>query len=80
MADIESVGDEYAAQLRLIVERHAELTGSTVATALLADWPSALARFSLIMPRDFKRVIEATKVARANGSDVDAAVMAAARG
>ncbi len=80
LADIEPVGDEYAAQLRAIVERHAELTGSVVAADLLADWPAALTRFSLILPRDFKRVLEATRVARANGADVDAAVMAAARG
>ncbi len=80
LAEIEAVSEEYGGQLRSIVERHAALTGSTVAGDLLADWPAALARFSLIMPRDFKRVLEATKVARANGADVDAAVMAAARG
>jgi glutamate synthase (NADPH/NADH) large chain len=55
------------------------LTGSTVAAALLADWPASVARFSAIVPRDFKRVMEATKRARAAGEDVDIAVMAAAR-
>jgi glutamate synthase (NADPH/NADH) large chain len=32
------------------------------------------------MPRDYKRVIEATRQAMAEGRDVDEAVMAAARG
>jgi glutamate synthase (NADPH/NADH) large chain len=47
---------------------------------LVADWPAALARFRAIVPRDFRRVLEATAAARANGEDVDAAVMAAAKG
>ena len=33
----------------------------------------------MIVPRDFRRVLEATARAEANGEDVDAAVMAAAR-
>ena len=80
LADIEPVAGEQAEQLRSIVVRHAELTGSTVATELLADWPAAVARFSAIVPRDYKRVLEATKRARATGEDVDTAVMAAALG
>jgi hypothetical protein len=32
------------------------------------------------MPRDYKRVLQATSRARAAGMDVDEAVMAAARG
>jgi glutamate synthase (NADPH/NADH) large chain len=36
-------------------------------------------RFSVIMPRDYKAVIEATRQATAEGADVDEAVMAAAR-
>jgi glutamate synthase (NADPH/NADH) large chain len=80
LADIEPVNEAYSEQLRALIERHAELTGSTVAEGLLADWTAASARFSVIVPRDFKRVLEATQRARAMGEDVDAAVMAAARG
>ncbi len=80
LADIEPVSAEQAAQLRLIVRRHAELTDSAVALALLADWSGAVPRFKVIVPRDFKRVLEATAQAEAAGQDVDAAVMAAARG
>ena len=70
---------EDAPALREIVARHARFTGSAVAQALLADWPAAVTRFRAVVPRDFKRVLEATRRARANGEDVDAAVMAAAR-
>jgi glutamate synthase (NADPH/NADH) large chain len=51
-----------------------------VAGALLADWPAAVARFSAVVPRDFARVVEATRRAEVEGTDVDEAVMAAAKG
>jgi glutamate synthase (NADPH/NADH) large chain len=80
LADIEAVSVDDGEVLRSIVARHAELTDSPVAHALLADWAGSLGRFSAIVPRDFKRVLEATSRARASGEDVDEAVMAAARG
>ena len=80
LVDVERVGEAEADELRAIVQRHLDYTGSVVAAGLLADWPAALDRFRAVMPRDFKRVLEATRRARANGEDVDAAVMAAAAG
>ncbi len=79
LVDVAAVSGEHDAALREIVEAHASYTGSPVAEALLLDWSSALARFRVIVPRDFERVIEVTRRAGANGEDVDAAVMAAAR-
>jgi glutamate synthase (NADPH/NADH) large chain len=64
LADIESVSGEQASQLHAVVRRHADLTGSPVAAALLADWDNALGRFSAIVPRDFKRIMEATSRAQ----------------
>jgi glutamate synthase (NADPH/NADH) large chain len=80
LVDVEPVTAEGAAQLRGVVAAHAEATESAVARALLADWPAAVRRFRAIVPRDFRRVLEATRAARAAGEDVDAAVMGAARG
>ncbi len=79
LVDIVAVPAEEAPRLREIVARHRDLTGSAVARDLLADWPSALHRFSAIVARDFRRVLEATERAEANGENVDEAVMAAAR-
>ncbi|MGH8959741.1 MAG: glutamate synthase large subunit [Jatrophihabitantaceae bacterium] len=79
LVDVEPVAGEPAERLRAIVAAHAQYTDSPVAAALLAGWPAALARFSAIVPRDFRRVLEATRAARATGTDVDDAVMAAAR-
>ena len=63
--------------LREIVERHHRLTGSAVAVSLLGDWPRRSASFTKIMPRDYQRVLEAERSARAEGRDVDAAIMEA---
>ena len=68
------------AWLREVVECHARHTGSTVATSLLADWPRRSAQFTKIMPRDYQRVLQATRMAKAEGRDVDAAIMEASRG
>ena len=50
---------------------HAEETESEVALALLEDWPAALARFTEVMPSDYKRVLEARAEAIEEGLDED---------
>ena len=79
LVDVEALSCEDALALRAVLEQHAALTASTVASALLDDWGAAVDRFAVIMPRDYRRVLEATRRAEAAGEDVDAAVMAAAR-
>jgi glutamate synthase (NADPH/NADH) large chain len=79
LVEVEAVDEDSSGPLREVVAAHAAHTDSAVAHALLADWPAARSRFSAIVPRDFRRALEATRTARANGEDVDEAVMAAAR-
>ncbi|QKT11848.1 glutamate synthase large subunit [Rhodococcus sp. W8901] len=66
--------------LRVVVEQHLRWTGSAVAASVLADWPRRSALFTKVMPVDYQRVLEATRMARAEGLDVDTAIMEAARG
>ncbi|PRY42406.1 glutamate synthase large subunit [Umezawaea tangerina] len=66
--------------LKEIVTRHHQLTGSAVAASLLGDWPRRSAAFTKVMPRDYQRVLEAMRLARAEGRDVDTAIMEASRG
>jgi glutamate synthase (NADPH/NADH) large chain len=80
MVDLERPEAEDLRWLRDIVERHHRLTGSTVAASLLGDWGRRSAGFTKIMPGDFRRVLEATRIARAEGRDVDEAIMEASRG
>ncbi|GII02501.1 glutamate synthase large subunit [Planobispora takensis] len=76
MVEIETLSEADAEGLREIVETHLAETGSTVAKRLLADWDPA--RFSKIMPTDYKRVLRAAEAARLEGRDIDEAVMTAA--
>ncbi len=62
-----------ADELREIVERHLAETDSEVAAELLADWENAVSRFTLIMPSDYKRVIEAQEEAFEEGLNEDEA-------
>jgi glutamate synthase (NADPH/NADH) large chain len=80
MVDLDPLDADDVAFLREVVTRHAAETGSTVAANLLAAWEETVPRFSKIMPRDYKRVLEAARAAERDGIDVDEAIMAAAHG
>jgi glutamate synthase (NADPH/NADH) large chain len=80
MVDLDPLDDDDRTFLRDVVTRHAAETASTVAAALLAEWETSVERFSKIMPRDYKRVLEAARLAELDGVDVDEAIMAAAHG
>jgi glutamate synthase (NADPH) large chain len=67
-------GDEQVV-LRGLVDKHLAETGSAVAEKLLADWPAAVDRFTAVVPRDYKRVMELIRTAEAAGRNVDEAVM-----
>jgi glutamate synthase (NADPH/NADH) large chain len=78
MVDVEEPGDDDRDFLRDVIAKHQTETDSTVAAGLLADWDGSVRRFSKVMPRDYKRVLEAAKAAEEAGEDVDAAIMASA--
>jgi glutamate synthase domain-containing protein 2/glutamate synthase domain-containing protein 1/glutamate synthase domain-containing protein 3 len=59
MVDLETVWtDEDKRVLEGLVRRHAELTGSPRAKALLADWEACLPLFVKVMPIDYRKVLE----------------------
>ena len=45
--------------LRTMIENHLELTDSKQAGFILEHWQESLLKFEKIMPRDYKRVLEA---------------------
>jgi glutamate synthase (ferredoxin) len=69
MVDLDPVTDEDLQDIREMIERHVDYTGSTYA----ADILSSLAdhRFVKVMPRDFKRVRAAEAKARAESREPD---------
>ena len=52
-------------------------TGSVVAKGILDEWQEAKNRISLVMPRDYARVLAAMERAQRDGLDVDKVVMEA---
>ena len=80
MVDIIEPDAARNAQVKEIISKfHAE-TGSEVAQQLLANWESESKRISLVMPRDYARVLAAMERAEREGLDVDKEVMEATRG
>ncbi|QYJ04772.1 glutamate synthase large subunit [Nocardioides panacisoli] len=73
LVEISAVGGEAADELKALINRHFEATGSDVAEELLADWEAALPRFAEVIPSDFKRVLEARAKALEEGLDEDQA-------
>ncbi|HEY3749635.1 MAG TPA: glutamate synthase subunit alpha, partial [Pseudonocardiaceae bacterium] len=80
MVDLDRPTNDDLRWLRDVVEKHHELTGSAIAASLLGDWPRRSAAFTKVMPRDYQRVLEAERLARAQGRDVDEAIMEATGG
>jgi len=80
MVDLDELDDEDRAFLFDTVSRHYDETGSAVAESLLGDWPASLGKFAKVMPKDYKRVLQAARDAEASGTAVDEAIMAAAHG
>jgi glutamate synthase (NADPH/NADH) large chain len=42
---------------RQLIERHAQLTGSTKAQKILADWQSARGKFVKVFPNEYRRAL-----------------------
>ncbi|TNC24545.1 glutamate synthase large subunit [Amycolatopsis alkalitolerans] len=80
MVDLDPLDDEDTEFLRDAVERHYAETDSVVAHDLLADWDVAVERFGKVMPKDYKRVLQAQAAAERDGRDVNEAIMEAAHG
>ncbi len=69
LVELGPVTDDAAEELGHLVRTHHEETGSEVAAALLEDWETSLTRFTEIIPRDFRIVMEAKAKAEADGLD-----------
>ncbi len=80
MVDRDTLDDADQRWLQDVVGKHYLATRSTVAYRILSDWYKEAEHFVKIMPKDYKRVLEATRIATARGESVDDAVMAAAHG
>jgi glutamate synthase (NADPH/NADH) large chain len=68
-----------------LLQAHRDRTDSAVAARLLADWERAKGRFTLVLPRDYQRVLDVRAQAEREGLDLDGTavwnrIMEASRG
>ncbi len=69
LVELGPVTEDAALELEALVRTHLEETGSQVAKDLLDDWEQSLTRFTEVIPRDFRVVMEAKAKAEADGLD-----------
>ncbi|MCX5046520.1 hypothetical protein OG921_25440, partial [Aldersonia sp. NBC_00410] len=80
MVALETPDSDDLQWLRSTIALHVKWTDSSVGASILADWPRRSGLFTKVMPVDYKRVLQATRLAKSEGRDVDAAIMEAANG
>jgi len=77
MADIEPLDEEDRETIFQMIQKHADYTKSQKAKKVLASWQEFAPKFVKVMPRDYKRVLQAIKKAIAEGLSGDDALTAA---
>ena len=80
MVDVEALDEDDAEYLHGILQAHVDSTDSAVGQRILADWRGQQRHFVKVMPRDYKKVLQAIAQAERDGANVDKAIMAAAHG
>ena len=80
MVDVLALPVDQQGQVKALLSVFATETGSVVAGLLLADWESSKSRISMVMPRDYARVLTAIDRAEREGLPVDKVIMEAING
>jgi glutamate synthase (ferredoxin) len=70
-------GAEEIARVRGMIENHRKYTNSARAAYVLENWDTVSSKFVKVMPKDYKRVLEAFDRVTAAGLSGDEAIMAA---
>ena len=71
------VDEAEIAEVKRLIERHEEYTGSHRAATTLVAWKECLPKFVKVLPKDYARVLAALDKMRESGLSGDEAVMAA---
>jgi glutamate synthase domain-containing protein 3 len=80
MVELEQLDEEDWRAVQELCSAHSAATGSAVAARLLDRWEETVTEIVKVMPRDYRRVLEATRRAVEAGGSVDDEIMAAAHG
>ena len=66
-------------EVKGMIQKHAEYTGSELALQILEDWENTLPQFVKVMPQDYKRILDALEEAQSEGFEGDDAWLEAFR-
>jgi glutamate synthase (ferredoxin) len=78
MVGLEKLEDpEEIKDLKQLIQQHVDYTESAIGERVLADWNAMLPKFVKVMPKDYKRVLQAIKEALEDGLSGDDALNAA---
>ena len=81
MVDLEPlIADEDVEEVKELLRRHVSYTRSAVAGQILKQWDATQPKFVKVMPKDYKRAINAMKRAQLEGIPWEQAVMEGAHG
>ena len=80
MVDVLAMPADQELIVKNLISKFVAETGSEVGTKLLGDWDEAKRRISMVMPRDYARVLAAMERADREGLPVDKVVMEALNG
>ena len=78
--DLERLEDPVEiSEVKGMIQRHAEYTGSELALEILEDWENMFPQFVKVMPQDYKRILDALEEAQTEGFEGDDAWLEAFR-
>jgi len=77
MVLLEPMDPEEAAEVRRMIECHVEATHSQRAQDILTRWDEMVPRFVKVMPKDYKRMLQAIEDVKRAGLSGETAIMAA---
>jgi glutamate synthase domain-containing protein 2/glutamate synthase domain-containing protein 1/glutamate synthase domain-containing protein 3 len=80
MSDLESLknADEIA-EVKGMIQRHVEYTKSALAEEILSNWKGAVEKFVKVMPRDYRKILEAIERVEERGLTGEEATLTAFR-
>ena len=78
--DLERLEDPVEiSEVKGMIQKHADYTGSPLASEILEDWENMCPQFVKVMPQDYKRILDALEEAQTEGFEGDDAWLEAFR-
>jgi glutamate synthase (ferredoxin) len=74
---LSEAGEAETAEVKAIIEKHAQFTGSARAKHILANWSACLPKFVKVFPKDYERMLNQIKKVEAQGFTGEQALLAA---